>query len=146
MAELISWLMSLSSARRTRRRGGKAAECTVPGCRSSLLASRSGTSNQKTDPAPRFESTPDHAPHDVHEPLADGESQPRAAVAAGDRGVSLTEPFEQQRQRLARKPDAGIGHGNTQLLGLGIVGRRDRDGSALREFDGIGQEIQQDLP
>ena len=74
-----------------------------------MIAGRSGSSNQKRLPKPGVLSTPICAAHQLDQLLADRQSEPAAAKAAGNRGVGLAELFEQLAANFLRHADAGIG-------------------------------------
>lgn len=59
-------------------------------------------------PLARFALYLDLATHEFHQPLADGESESRAPVTAGGRGVGLGERLEELLLLLGRHADAGV--------------------------------------
>ncbi len=72
-----------------------------------------------------------------------GESQSGALVLAIEATLDLVEGFEKAGQVFGGDPDAGVGDGKFEAIALG--GYVERDGAAIGEFDGVGQEIEQDL-
>ena len=73
----------------------------------------------KGGPLPRHPGAfdPNPAAHHFAEPLADGQSQARAAILPGGGGVHLAEGLEQAVQTIRRDADAGIRHGKLQNQG-----------------------------
>ena len=91
------------------------------------------------------------AAHAFHQFLGDGQPQARAAEAAGGVARPLVEALEEFRGPGRVQADAGVGHGHGQPdpAGRGLIGRHGFHGDGNRpgggEFDGVAQEIEQDL-
>ena len=92
----------------------------------------------------------DVAAEDGDEAMGDGESEAGAAVFAGGGGVDLAEGLEEPVLAFERDADAGVAHREAKPLGLvgrggGETGRADENLAVLGEFDGVGDEIDEDL-
>ena len=90
----------------------------------------------------------DFPAHEVHEAFADGEPQPRAAVAPGRGVVRLRERFEKVADLFGRHADARIADGEAETCFAPFVELlRDgnKDVAGLCELDGVAYEVQQDL-
>jgi len=98
---------------------------------------------------------PHGAPHHLAQPLADGQAQPRAPVAACSRGINLAEGVKEAVDPIMWNPDAGIpddkvehllaafrvGRGTGQLLTRHI----ESDFALIGELDSIAEQVHQDL-
>ncbi len=86
--------------------------------------------------------------HGVDDPLADRQAQAGSAVLARDGGVALGEAVEDRLDHVGRHADAVILDSHSQLAKSPGAGLLDADGDAAvgRELDGVGDEVQQDLP
>ncbi len=92
---------------------------------------------------------PDVAAHHLHQPLADGEPEPGAAVSARDRRIGLAERPEEAIALLAGEADAAIGHGEAEADPITrSVERRHHHShpAVLRELDRVPHEVGHDLP
>ena len=98
---------------------------------------------------PRLAFQPDTSAHEVCELAADGQPQPRPAVAARRAAVRLREGLEDGLLAVLRdadpavsdrKPDRGL------RPGLGYQPRLDDHLAARRELQGVADEVRQDLP
>ena len=63
---------------------------------------------------------PDRASHQFRQLLADRQAQPGAAVLARGAGVGLRERLEEAALALFIQPDAGIAHGELQLVAFAL--------------------------
>ena len=79
----------------------------------------------------------DHVPHD---PQAESE----ASMRAGGTAVSLAEALEQVLGHLGGEADAGVAHGQPNLVGRGAAAHVHGT-AAGRELDRVGQQIPDDL-
>src|SRR4051812_34692781 len=98
----------------------------------------------KRGAAPRFALHLQPAAHHLHEPRADREPEPGAAVTARRRAVRLHESFEHPADRPGIHPDARVLHREPEAVAV----RPDLDANVTagwRELDGVGEEIQQHL-
>ena len=96
----------------------------------------------------RFALDRDLASHQLGQLLGDRQSESRAAIFAGGRGVGLLEGLEQALDLRLAHADAGIAHGKLDELAVGGVlqnANLDRDLALLGELDGVVAEIDQDL-
>src|SRR5262249_35178888 len=64
--------------------------------------------------------------HAFHEPVADRQSETRAAVLACDRTIRLRELIENAVQLVRRDADSGVGYGEGDLSGEARFGILDR--------------------
>ena len=88
---------------------------------------------------------PHRAAHQFGESLADCEAQPGAAVLAGGRRVELAELLEQLVRPVDRNADAGVAHGEVDLVGrLAWFDSQDHL-SGLGEFHSVGEQVDHDL-
>ena len=94
----------------------------------------------------------DGALHGFDEARRDGEAKAGAAVATGGGGVGLGEGFEDVIELVGGDADSGVGDAEAEkvgVVGLAEVGDLCGDGeryfSALREFEGIANEVDDDL-
>ena len=90
----------------------------------------------------------DRAAQELAQALADREAEPRAAVPARRRRVSLRERREQLGEALGVDPDAGVVDGEGHLHPLLVERRRhDVHGHAplRRELDRVAEQVPQDL-
>ncbi|MCW2318749.1 hypothetical protein M2322_004318 [Rhodoblastus acidophilus] len=90
----------------------------------------------------------DFAAHQGDKFARDRETQPGSAVAPRCRSIGLYEGVEQFRQRLRVDSDAGVFHlePNFRPCFGGVDAFDPQNHSSLgREFDGVGQQVQQDL-
>ena len=86
--------------------------------------------------------------HELHQHLADGEAKPRAAVFPCRRAVGLGKGDKEFVQLLLAHADTLIADGKEQrdVFAVHTLAEDfDFDGSLMRKFDGIGNEIQHDL-
>src|SRR5258706_1293370 len=108
---------------------------------------------------------PNLAAHEFGQTLADREPQPCAAIMTGGRGIDLLEGFEKPILALEGNANAGIAHGEVQQplfrmtdeIGVIFMAERgaaratrsgrnvDHDFTLVREFNGVTDEIDQDL-
>ncbi len=108
-----------------------------------------------------FTLDPHPAAHHFAQPFADGQPQPRAAVAAGGGGVNLTKGAEKSIHPVRRNADAGITHGEMEYKGGGCFGFKHRlwlnicrffagyiqnHFTLIGKLDRITEQINQDLP
>ncbi len=83
------------------------------------------------------------------EALADGEAEPRAAVATGGGGVDLREFFEESVEPVGRNANAGIANAKGDLVATieeRVAGDVNGDFTVIGELDGVGEEVDEDLP
>ena len=88
------------------------------------------------------------AAHQAHQPLADGQPQPRAAEPPRGRGLGLREAFEDALLVLGRDADAGVRHGEGHAHRVVAArGHADADHHLAfgRELDGIAAQVDQHL-
>jgi len=79
------------------------------------------------------------------EMLGKRKPKPRAFMLAADPAVDLTERFERFRDLVGCHADTGVAYGD----GHAAIPKRDRDMHRTvlrRKFDGVGKEIDQNLP
>src|SRR3989454_1054997 len=86
---------------------------------------------------------PDAAAVQLDELLADRESEPGAAGAAGDGVVELLERLEQVREVVLADADPRVGNAHPDRVRLGHDA--DEDPSLGGKLDRVGQQIEQDL-
>ena len=79
------------------------------------------------------------SPHQLHQPPADGQSEPRAGEAAGCRTVDLIEGFEQQRLILGGDADPRVADHDPQLFLL--PGQRQTHAADGGELHGIAKQV-----
>ena len=87
-------------------------------------------------------------PHQGGQALADGQSQAAAAVFAGSGAIGLGKGGEDAGELFRGHADAGILYLDPDqrwLRRCGNQGRLEGNMALSREFDGIAQQIQQDL-
>ena len=91
----------------------------------------------------------DRAAHQFDQPPGDGKAEPGATIAAGDGTVALLKGCEQRGLLLRRHANAGVldsgAHGDPCTIG----GQRFHHHPHLAlfsEFDGVADEVEQDLP
>ncbi len=90
----------------------------------------------------------DAAAHQFDQALADRQAEAGAAKLAGGRGVTLEEGREQAGDHGRRHADAGVADRNLQALFVvvqGPAGEMDADAADRGEFDGIADQVDQDL-
>ena len=90
----------------------------------------------------------DVATHQFGQAAGNGQPQPGAAEAAGGGDVGLLESLEQAGRFIAVHADAGVVHGKADddlLVVFGMQAAAQDDAALFGEFDGIAQEIEQDL-
>ena len=90
----------------------------------------------------------DVAIHHFGQMLADRQAEAGAAEFAADRGVGLREGFEQMLKIGFVQADPGVAHGDLQADPLRLPGVHtdiDADAAAGGEFDGITEQVEQDL-
>ena len=100
-------------------------------------------------PATRGARQPDLAIHQADQALADREPEAAAAIEPRHRRVGLGVGREQLSAQVLRNADAGIayGHAEAQIVPpLGDHADRQIDLASSGEFDGIAEEIEEDLP
>jgi hypothetical protein len=120
-------------------------------CRNSAGARRLGHRGQhrhlEQRALPRLAVHADRAAHQLGQPLADRQAQAGAAVLARGGRVDLRERLEQPRQVLGRDADAGILHreADTASLVHRLAVHRHEDLALVRELDGVGQQVDEDL-
>ena len=89
--------------------------------------------------------------------FADGEAKTASAILARGRCIDLTERLEEPGAAIWRNSNARISNGEVQhsvsiIAGHIVLARRLRESSpndylaGLREFDGIAEQVGQDLP
>ena len=90
----------------------------------------------------------DRPVHQLHQALADGQTQPGTAVVSADTGIGLSEGGEQRGQDLGCDADPGIAHREAQPYG-GLARRAPLhahdDLTPAGELDGIADQIEQHL-
>ena len=87
-------------------------------------------------------------PHQAHQARADGQTQARAAVLAGNRSVRLPEGLENSVDFFSRNSHARVMDGEVEVQhwALTVVETDVRlDGAGIGELDGIVQQIKQHL-
>ena len=104
----------------------------------------------KPEPAAlsRFALDTDDAAHLLHQPLADRQPQPGAAVFARGGAVGLMKRLEQAGDFIRRHADAAVLHFDQQHTGRGVLflqANAHRHRAFLGELDGIADEIEQHL-
>jgi hypothetical protein len=91
---------------------------------------------------------PELAAHQLHQPARDGETEPRAPVAASGGAIGLRERVEDQPLRVGGDSDAGVAHGDVQndAIRARDPGRDEhRHFAALGELDGVADQVEQHL-
>ena len=89
------------------------------------------------------------AVHQLDELAANGQPQAGAAEPAGGGGVRLVEGLKQFFLVFLRNPNAGVANGKGQPdVIAGFIQLRDFQGdfALFGEFDGVAQQVQQNLP
>ena len=90
----------------------------------------------------------DIAAHQFDEAFADGQAEPGAAEFTSGGGIDLGEAFEETVDAIGRDADAGVLDGeseNNAVLVAAFEGGADGDGAGGSEFQGVVDEIHEDL-
>ena len=87
------------------------------------------------------------AAHQPRQPAADRQPQPGAAEVPGDGAVGLGERLEQRVELRRFDADAGVGDGDPHAVAVAAAIERDLDRHAAGagEFDGVADQVDQDL-
>src|SRR5262249_41021095 len=90
----------------------------------------------------------DRAIHRSYDPLGDGKAEPSPPMLACGRAVSLLELLEDAAE--VTRFDAGPGVGDAEAYGAlrlaAGIGDLDQDAAAFGEFDGVADQVEQNLP
>ena len=148
-------LTRLSSASKTRR---PCSDVAVAGGRCASPAGRrgvgsSGRRQRNAEPERRALAGPavhaDLAAHQLHESLADRQSQPRAAVLAGRGRIGLGERLEEPVDAVGGNADAGVGDFEPDGGPAGLPLRAPTftaTSPRLGELHGVADQVDQHLP
>jgi len=96
----------------------------------------------------RFAFQPDSATHELDQPPANGQPQPRAAVLARGRHVSLRKRLEEPGRLLLRHADARVAHRELELHLVACALKQvdvQANLAALGELDCVIDEVGEDL-
>ncbi len=91
----------------------------------------------------------DFAAHQFDQPFGDGEAQAGAAMSPGRGGVPLLKRLEQKWKCVGRDAHSGVADQELELVQVVLHRRRrhlEGDVAFVGEFDGIADEIEQNLP
>ena len=115
-------------------------------CRCGLLANRQWELEPEGRTTSGLRADPDLPAHELDEAFADRKAEARAAVAPGNGGVGLREPPKEKREFVRRDADSRIGDFDAKSRPLEVVGGAHDDAAPLREFDRVGNQVEEDLP
>ena len=108
-------------------------------------------------PAADFTRDGDGTAHELHQPLADRQTQAGAPLGPGHGRVDLAEDFEKEVHLLMRNAHAGIAHGEAYFphvvhfrrgllhLRQGAAGDLEADFAPVGELDRVADEIEENL-